>query len=36
MPDGGANGARIPLAPQKDWEANPPAELARVLKALPR
>jgi len=29
---GGANGARIRLAPQKDWEANEPAELARVLK----
>jgi catalase-peroxidase len=28
---GGANGARIRLAPQKDWEANNPAELARVL-----
>jgi catalase-peroxidase len=31
---GGANGARIRLAPQKDWEANQPARLARVLKAL--
>ena len=31
---GGANGARIRLAPQKDWEANEPAELAVVLKAL--
>jgi catalase-peroxidase len=31
---GGANGARIRLAPQKDWEANQPAQLARVLKAL--
>jgi len=31
---GGANGARIRLAPQKDWEANDPAELARVLAAL--
>ncbi|HUP44009.1 MAG TPA: peroxidase family protein, partial [Thermoanaerobaculia bacterium] len=31
---GGANGARIRLAPQKDWEANEPAQLARVLKAL--
>jgi catalase-peroxidase len=31
---GGANGARIRLAPQKDWEANQPAELARVLQAL--
>ena len=29
---GGANGARIRLAPQKDWEANEPAELAKVLK----
>ena len=29
---GGANGARIRLAPQRDWEANDPAELARVLK----
>ncbi|WP_372835323.1 catalase/peroxidase HPI [Puniceibacterium confluentis] len=28
---GGANGARIRLAPQKDWEANRPAQLARVL-----
>ncbi|MGH1355794.1 MAG: catalase/peroxidase HPI [Thalassovita sp.] len=28
---GGANGARIRLAPQKDWEANNPAQLARVL-----
>jgi catalase-peroxidase len=28
---GGANGARIRLAPQKDWEANDPAELAKVL-----
>ncbi|MDP5281196.1 catalase/peroxidase HPI [Sphingomonas sp. DG1-23] len=28
---GGANGARIRLAPQKDWEANEPAELAKVL-----
>jgi catalase-peroxidase len=31
---GGANGARIALAPQKDWEANNPAELSKVLKAL--
>ena len=31
---GGANGARIRLAPQKDWEANDPKELARVLKKL--
>jgi catalase-peroxidase len=31
---GGANGARIRLAPQKDWEANEPAQLARVLEAL--
>ena len=31
---GGANGARIRLAPQKDWEANEPAELAKVLPAL--
>ncbi|HEV2487998.1 MAG TPA: catalase/peroxidase HPI [Terracidiphilus sp.] len=31
---GGANGARIRLAPQKDWEANQPAELAKVLKTL--
>ncbi len=31
---GGANGARVRLAPQKDWEANQPARLARVLKAL--
>ncbi|MEI6742872.1 MAG: catalase/peroxidase HPI [bacterium] len=28
---GGANGARVRLAPQKDWEANNPAELAKVL-----
>ena len=31
---GGANGARIRLAPQKDWEANRPAELAKVLAKL--
>jgi catalase-peroxidase len=31
---GGANGARIRLAPQKDWEVNRPAELAKVLSAL--
>jgi catalase-peroxidase len=33
---GGANGARIRLAPQKDWEANRPAELAQVLGVLER
>jgi catalase-peroxidase len=31
---GGANGARIRLAPQKDWEVNSPAELAKVLPVL--
>ncbi|MGH8620058.1 MAG: catalase/peroxidase HPI [Burkholderiales bacterium] len=31
---GGANGARIRLAPQRDWEANQPAELAKVLAKL--
>ena len=31
---GGANGARVRLAPQKDWEANDPAVLAKVLQAL--
>jgi catalase-peroxidase len=31
---GGANGARIRLAPQKDWEANQPAELSNVLSKL--
>jgi catalase-peroxidase len=33
---GGANGARIRLAPQKDWAVNNPAELAKVLKKLER
>jgi catalase-peroxidase len=33
---GGANGARIRLAPQRDWEVNDPAELANVLETLER
>jgi catalase-peroxidase len=31
---GGANGARVRLAPQKDWEANNPEQLAKVLSTL--
>ena len=31
---GGANGARIRLTPMKDWEANEPKKLSKVLKAL--
>jgi catalase-peroxidase len=33
---GGANGARVRLAPQKDWEANQPVQLAKVLRTLER
>ena len=31
---GGANGARVRLAPQKDWQSNDPAELAKAITAL--
>jgi catalase-peroxidase len=31
---GGANGARVRLTPQKDWAANDPAELSRVISRL--
>ena len=31
---GGANGARIRLAPMKDWEANEPQKLSKILKVL--